>query len=158
MTGIAAAAYVRWMIRAIVIGAALALLLSGCGNGADKPEEGADASLHVKHVLDPAAEQHYMEGSIWHVRVVDADGAEVVDRKLPGASVSLRLGAGRYRLESEELPCDGNCSRLDPGTDGCSTELTVQPGQELAATVTLEAGARLFDRGAEVGPNLESAP
>ncbi len=138
MTIVAAAAYVRWMIRVVVVGAALALIVSGCGGGAKEPTGGGDGSLRVKHVLDPAAEEHYMEGSIWHVRVVDSDGSAVLDKKLAGDTVSLRLGAGRYRLESEELPCDGNCSNLDPATDGCSDELSVQSGQDLAATVTLK--------------------
>jgi len=78
-----------------------------------------------------------MEGSIWHVRVVDSEGEAVVDRKLPEDSVSVRLGEGRYRLESEELPCDGTCAHLDPATDGCSSELDVHPGDRLTAKVIL---------------------
>jgi hypothetical protein len=80
------------MLRAILIGAAFALLVGGCGNGETEPEQGANASLRIKHVLDPAAEEHYMEGSIWHVRVVDGAGVE------PGqdlaATVTLRRGHG----------------------------------------------------------------
>jgi hypothetical protein len=80
------------MLRAFLIGAAFAFLVGGCGNGEAEPAQGADASLHFKHVLDPAAEQHYMEGSIWHVRVVEGAGVE------PGqdlaATVTLRPGHG----------------------------------------------------------------
>ncbi len=69
-----------------------------------------------------------------------SDESAVLDEKLADDSVSVRLGTGGYRLESEELPCDGNRSNLDPANDGCSEELTVQFGQELAATVTLKPG------------------
>jgi len=79
-----------------------------------------------------------MEGSIWHLRVLDSRGDAVLDRRLVDNSVSVRLHEGRYRLESEELPCDGNCSHLDPATDGCSTEFDVQAGASLTGKVTLE--------------------
>jgi len=125
------------MIRTILIGVVLAFVLGGCGNGAGKPQQGADASLRVKHVVD-GSQGMYVEGSVWHLRVVDASGDAVLDRKLTDDSVTVGLGEGRYTLESEELPCDGNCSHLDPAADRCSTQLAVDPGRELAATVTLE--------------------
>lgn len=127
------------MARAVLIGVALAFLVGGCGGGgADKKAEpGGDASLRMKHVVD-GSQGLYVEGSIWHVRVVGADGSAVLDQKLSDDSVSVSLGAGSYTLESEELPCDGNCSNLDPATDACSQKLTVQARQQLAATVTLK--------------------
>jgi hypothetical protein len=123
------------MIRVIAIGATLALLAGGCGGGGTSPESGADGSLRVKHVLK--GPPYYIEGSIWHVRVVDSDGSAVLDKKVANDSVSVSLGPGTYELESEELPCDGNCSNLDPPADRCSEKLTVESGQQLAATVTL---------------------
>jgi hypothetical protein len=124
------------MIRTLVIGVILALLVGGCGGGGDKKAEpGGDASLRVKHVVN--GPPYYTEGSIWHVRVLDSDGSAVLDKQLEDNSVSASLGAGRYELKSEELPCDGNCSNLDPPADSCSGQLTVTTGQELAATVTV---------------------
>ena len=137
MTGACAAAYVRQMIRTIVTAAVLVLALSGCGDKTNSSERGGSASLRVKHVLDRSARPVYMEGAVWHVRIVDSEGAAVLDRKLLDNSISLRLEQGRYRLESEELPCDGNCSNLDPPADNCATDFEVEPGQDLAATVTL---------------------
>ncbi len=136
MTASAAAAYVGEMIRVFLIGAVLALLVSGCAEESKvlAPDRGGNASLRVKHVVD--GPPLYIEGSIWHVRVVGSDGT-VLDRKLADASVSVSLEPGRYELESEEFPCNGNCNHLTPGTDRCSTELTVERGQELAATVKL---------------------
>ena len=133
------APYVLQMIRVIVIGALLALL-AGCGNEAGSPQQGgAEASLLVKHVVDGSAGL-YMEGSVWHVRVADESGEAVLDRKLMDDRVPIRLEAGRYTIDSEELPCDGTCSNLDPATDRCSTEFEMEAGQQSAATVTLRPG------------------
>ena len=115
----------------------LVLVLSACGGEVSEPAGGPEASLRVTHVLDPNAKALYMEGSVWHVRVLDSKGAAVLDRKLLEDSVSVRLGEGRYRLESEELPCDGTCAHLDPAMDACSAELDVRPGDQLAAKVIL---------------------
>jgi len=126
------------MKRALVIGAVSALLLSGCGSQAREPaSEGADASLRLSHVLDPSATSLYIEGSIWHVRVLDSDGHALVDRQVKGERTKVSLAPGSYRFVSEELPCDGNCGHLDPPMDRCSGEFSAEPGDELAATVTL---------------------
>jgi hypothetical protein len=69
---------------------------------------------------------------------VGASGDAVLDRKLTHDSVTVGLGEGRYTLESEELPCDGNCGHLDPAADRCSTDFAVESSQQLAATVTLK--------------------
>ena len=91
----------------------------------------------MKHLVD-GSQGLYVEGSVWHVRVVDASGAAVFDRKLMQESVTVALDEGHYTLQSEEFPCDGNCSRLDPGTDSCSAGFEVR--QDVAATVTLKPG------------------
>jgi hypothetical protein len=124
------------MIRLSLIGAVLALLVSGCGNESGDPEPARDgAALLLKHVVD--GPPLYIEGSIWHVRVVGSDGAPVLDRQLSDDSVSVSVEPGRYELESEEFPCNGNCGNLAPGTDRCSTKLVVDRGQKLAAIVRL---------------------
>jgi hypothetical protein len=123
------------MIRVFLIGAVLVLVASACGNENTREQPRGGASLRVKHVVD--GPPLYMEGSIWHVRVVGSDGNAVLDRKLADDSVSVSLEPGRYELESEEFPCNVNCNHLTPGTDRCSTELTVERSQELAAMVRL---------------------
>ena len=120
-----------------LIGIGLVILVTACGGKANEPAAAADASLRVNHVLDPKAEGLYVEGSIWHVRVFDSRGHQIVDRKVTDDSVSLALDQGRYDLWSEELPCDGNCSHLDPGTDSCSMKFDVAIGEEVRATVAL---------------------
>ena len=64
-------------------------------------------------------------------------GHQIADRELTDDSVSLRLAEGRYYLWSEELPCDGNCSQLDPGTDSCSMKFHIGVGETRTATVAL---------------------
>jgi hypothetical protein len=126
------------MTRAALIGVLTALFLSGCGDQAREPGlGGADASLRLTHVLDRTAPALYIEGSVWHVRVFDSDGRAIVDQQIKGEHASLDISPGRYRFVSEELPCDGNCGLLDPGTDGCSEEFVVESGKQLTATVTL---------------------
>jgi len=60
----------------------LVLLVSACGGEATRPASGPEASLRITDVLDPSANALYMEGSVWHVRVVDSKGQAVLDRKL----------------------------------------------------------------------------
>ena len=127
------------MIRTLLISAALVLSASSCGNGTKEPApQQGSASLHVEHVVD-GSQGLFVEGSIWHLRVLDSAGHAIFDRKVPDEKASMRLHPGRYRIESEEFPCDGNCNLLDPGTDGCSSELEVAGG-DVAATVTLKPG------------------
>jgi hypothetical protein len=124
--------------RGFAISLVLVLGLSGCGSSsAGGRSSKTKAALTVEHVLDRSTGILYIEGSIWHLRLVASEGAVMVDQKLADETVALELVPGRYRLESEELPCDGNCGTLDPGRDGCSTEFEVQPRTTLAATVTL---------------------
>jgi len=72
------------MIRTILIGVVLVFVLGGCGNDAGKPQKDGDASLRVKHVVD-GSQGLYIEGSVWHLRVVDASSDAVLDRKLTDA-------------------------------------------------------------------------
>ena len=100
---------------------------------------GVDASLQVKHVLDSSAGV-YVEGSIWHLRVVGSAGDAVLDQDLKTDHVSLQVTVGRVRLESYERPCDGNCGYLDPPTDNCSGSVTAEAGATVKVNVTLKPG------------------
>ena len=125
------------MKLALLIAVASTFLLAGCGESSTPERHGGpDASLRFTHVVDRSGPV-FVEGSIWHVVLYDSDGKAVIDRHVPGEHASLDVAPGRYRFVSEELPCDGNCSVLDPGTDGCSKEFTADSGAELTATVTL---------------------
>jgi hypothetical protein len=118
----------------------LLLCLSGCAGSSSSGDSSSTqtAELTVEHVLDQSTGILYIEGSVWHLRVLDAKGVQVLDRQLRGKEATATLAPGQYRLESEEFPCSGNCAHLDPGTDGCSTEFEAEPGVRIAATVTLK--------------------
>ena len=106
------------MPRVFVISAALALILSACGGASDVgSRSGEKTQLTVQHILDPNLPPIYIEGSVWHLRVLDSKGVAVLDRKLFDEEATVALESGRYRLESEEFPCPGNCGRLALGTD-----------------------------------------
>jgi len=123
--------------------------LSACGSAVTKPpSNGVDASLQVEHVLDSSAGV-YAEGSIWHLRVVSSGGDAVLDRDLKDDRVSLQIPAGRYRLESYERPCDGNCGYLDPPTDNCSGSVTAEAGATVKVRVTLKPAQGCTIRTAE---------
>lgn len=127
------------MARAFLISAALAaLVISACGGASDVGSRSSEkAQLTVQHILDPNLPPLYIEGSVWHLRVLDSKGVAVLDRKLFDEEATVALESGRYRLESEEFPCSGNCGRLGPGTDGCSKEFEAESGATLEAVVTL---------------------
>jgi hypothetical protein len=139
------------MSRSVLLIIPLALALSAFGSSVGStgssavdntgstinPGSAGKSSLHVRHVFDPRWPPVYVEGTVWHVRVVDSRGSPVADRQLLNESTSVPLPPGRYRLESEELPCDGNCRYLNSPMDLCSADFVAESGIELAATVTV---------------------
>jgi hypothetical protein len=138
VTGEATGDVLPYMRTAALI-SLLAIGLSGCGGSSGFGSEvspDAKAKLTVEHVLDLSSAR-YIDGSVWHLRVLDSEGAAILDRKLLDNRAALALEPGRYRLESEEFPCPGNCGNLDVATDGCSTQFEATPGEILEATVTL---------------------
>src|SRR5262245_65491047 len=110
------------MLGRIALVVSIALALSACGSARPRsakrtpPSNGTvakgESSLRVRHVIDPHSPPVYIEGAVWHVRVLDSNGAAVIDRQLFDRQTSVRLRPGEYRLESEELPCSVNCDRL----------------------------------------------
>ena len=121
-----------------VIAVALALLtILGAAPGASLPR------LHVHQVIAKGSPLP-VEGSIPYLRVVRLDGSTVVKRRLPptsNPSATVALAPGRYRLQSWQRYCDGNCTRLDPPSDRCSRRFTLERGQRLAATITVRYGS-----------------
>jgi hypothetical protein len=104
----------------------------------------APARLHVQQVIAPGSPLP-IEGSIPFIRVSRADGSTVVRRRLnvttrtPTADV--RLAPGRYRLQSWQRICDGNCGYLDPPSDRCARWFRIHRAQTLKATITVAFGS-----------------
>jgi hypothetical protein len=104
----------------------------------------APARLHVQQVVATGSPLP-VEGSIPYLRVARADGSTVVQRRLGFRTrtpvADLGLAPGRYRLQSWQRYCDGNCSRLDPPSDRCGRWFRIHRGQTLKATVTVTFGS-----------------
>jgi hypothetical protein len=126
------------MTRLIVAATCLAAL-AGLGLGSSGRSGGP---IHVDLRAVPGSGE-YSEGAIWHLRVRRYRGAEqVVDRRItrPGG-VTLSLPVGAYLLLSSQLPCDGDCTNLDPETDRCDVPFVIFGRSRIAAVVHLRPGA-----------------
>lgn len=84
-----------------------------------------------------------VEGAIPYIRVSRADGSTVVRRRLPTGTrpVGVQLAPGRYRLQSWQRYCDGNCSRLGPPSDRCARWFRIGAGRTLKATIVVRYGS-----------------
>lgn len=125
-------------VRMLVIAVLLALTGAAAASGL------TGSTLHVTQVR-AAGSPLPVEGAIPYIRVSRANGTTVVRRRLsltrkqPWADVPL--APGRYRLQSWQRYCDGNCSRLGPPTDRCGRWFRIHRGQTLKATVTVTFGS-----------------
>jgi hypothetical protein len=124
-------------VRVLII----AVLVAAAGTAAS----GATGStLHVVEVR-AAGTPLPVEGALPYIRVSRENGTTVVRRRLnltrkqPWADVPL--APGRYRLQSWQRYCNGNCSRLGPPTDRCGRWFRINRAQKLKATVTVMYGS-----------------
>ena len=106
---------------------ALALAASGCGaadEAADTTPEAApeNASLNVEQVLDTSGPM-FIEGYLWALEIVDADGTTVFEDDLEGMEHAEELPAGTYTVRSAMKPCMGNCGYVDPPVNECEEEI-----------------------------------
>jgi hypothetical protein len=106
----------------------LALLVSGCG-AADDPQDAPEAApqpatLNVEQVLDTSGPM-FIEGYLWSLEIVDADGNAVFKDDLEGTAHSEELPAGTYTVRSAMKPCMGNCGYVDPPVNECELEIDV---------------------------------
>jgi hypothetical protein len=120
----------RLALPAAVLAAAALLTACGAGSTGLRSSTGlrvatghtGSASLTVVTSLSPRADgAMYTEGALAEVRLRGPDGRVVAtQRDEPGRGIMFRgLADGRYTVEPALRPCDGNCSLLDPRTDGC---------------------------------------
>jgi hypothetical protein len=90
----------------------------------------------------------YFEGALGYLRVTSSD-ALIDEKRLEGASSSIRLAPGSYELISYSRPCNGNCSNPDAPRDECRLSVTLAAGETLTldrvrtgATCTLNITSR----------------
>ena len=107
----------------------VALLAVGCGDGEPQDESvGRFGRLVVEKSL--AGLPIFTEGSTTRLRIVDADGEEIVDELRPVATHDVALfdravPEGAYRVTAVERPCQGNCTFLDPPVETTRCEIDV---------------------------------
>jgi hypothetical protein len=118
----------RRIIRLGWIPLLCAVLLVACSHE-DDPLGPDAATVEIEQYV-AAGDVTYVEGSYSYVAVTAADGDDVLERRLPDANptrTTVRLDPGRYRLESWQRPCDGDCSRLGPPADRCARDFELRP-------------------------------
>jgi hypothetical protein len=107
-------------MRAVLLAFVLALALAASGCGA--ADEAADvtpaaapenASLNIEQVLDTSGPM-FIEGYLWALEIVDADGTSVFKDDLEAMEHAEELPAGTYTVKSAMKPCMGNCDQY-PG-------------------------------------------
>jgi hypothetical protein len=142
-------------MRSLVVLALAALAVAAC-NGkeatptVDAPDERLVA-VPVRHLYD-MSRGRYIEGALSYVRVEDARGHTIVAKQLDEgdllddvtlvSTARLHIEPGTYRLITYQRPCSGNCTILDPPTDRCAREITLDAGRAVAVTITARPGER----------------
>jgi hypothetical protein len=126
-------------MRALAIALLAAAVFLPASSGA------TSAGLHVRQVLASGSPLP-VEGAIPYLRVSRADGSTVVRRRLTPTNTPVwvalvPLAPGRYRLQSWQRDCDGNCSRLGAPTDRCARWFRIHRGRQLKATITVRYGS-----------------
>lgn len=126
------------------LGGALVLAVLLAAAGVAVAFGGSASTLRVTQVIAPGSPLP-VEGAIPYIRVARGDGSTVVKRRLVfkgrKAFALVSLAPGRYRLQSWQRVCDGNCGILDPPSDRCARWLRIHRAQRLDATITVRYGS-----------------
>ncbi len=67
----------------------------------------------------------FIEGYLWSLEIVDADGNSVFKDDLQDTEHAEELPAGTYTVKSAMKPCMGNCGYTDPPVNECELEIDV---------------------------------
>jgi hypothetical protein len=122
----------------------VAVLLADRG---DAPPVGPARLVVHEQTAQRQPDATYVEGAVSFLRVSSTSGPPVRFRarsgyKRVGEGFERRpihfdrtLQPGRYVVSSYVRPCGGNCGVLDPPTDRCATEVVLEPGVRVDATV-----------------------
>ena len=77
-----------------------------------------------------------VEGSVLFARLVDQDGATVLDRPFEWPSDRQPIPPGQYSLTVYWRTCVGNCGRLDHESPFCQHDVSVPTGERIHVSVT----------------------
>jgi hypothetical protein len=67
----------------------------------------------------------FIEGYLWSLEIVDADGNQVFKDDLEGMEHAEALPAGSYTIRSAMKPCSGNCGYTDAPVNECELDIDV---------------------------------
>jgi hypothetical protein len=82
----------------------------------------------------------YVEGSVPFLLVRDAQGDEVVRRRVGSGRTAVSLPNGRYSLTAYWRPCAGSCTPDDLPTDRCTRRFSIRTARR-GASETVNASA-----------------
>jgi hypothetical protein len=110
----------------VLLAIPLALVVAGCG-AADEPEPAAapqTATLAIEQVLDTSGSM-YIEGALWQLQILDANGTEVFAGDLDTTEHAESLVEGTYTVKSALKPCIGTCGYTSEPEGACEAEVAV---------------------------------
>jgi hypothetical protein len=107
-----------------------------------KPTTG---ELVVRQRLSPSNAGFYTEGAFAFVEIRDAAGTLVGEAQTSDWVSDIELlrtdlAAGQYQLRSYVRPCEAACPYLDPPTDECTANLTLEGGRTVEVLIERAVG------------------
>jgi hypothetical protein len=111
----------------LVLALATAVVAAGCGASDETTSPAAapeTASLTIEQVLDTSGPM-FIEGYLWSLEIVDADGNQVFKDDIEGTEHTEELPVGTYTIKSAMKPCSGNCGYTDDQVNSCELEVDV---------------------------------
>jgi hypothetical protein len=102
------------------------------------PAGDAVANLDVRFRYPDQAVMLGIEGAIFFLRSLDADGEVIVDRIVQSPEATVAIPAGAQTLVAYYRPCDGNCGLLDGPQDFCAVEADIEPGRTYELIVAVQ--------------------
>jgi hypothetical protein len=126
--------------------AVLTALLVACGGPAAAPTATVQPTtvpgpdpVQVRVTQVVTGKKGPIEGAVAYLRIDRTGGGTVINGRLPGrGQVTLGLPAGRYRLQSWQRVCDGNCSQLEPPSVRCARIFALRSGQPRVVTIRVQ--------------------
>jgi hypothetical protein len=79
-----------------------------------------------------------IEGAIFFLRSLDADGEVILDRIVQSPEATVAIPSGAQTLVAYYSSCDGSCGLLDPPQDFCSVEADIEPGRTYELVVAVQ--------------------
>jgi hypothetical protein len=123
----------------------LALIAAFVVGGCISPPPPSTGGLIVSQRPAAGISGVYIEGAIAFVELRDADGAVIGTYQHASYLSELELmradlAPGAYELRSYVRSCSGNCSVLDPPTDECTAEVSIDAGAVVEVLIVRDVG------------------